>query len=65
MTALVTLRLQDNSIADEGIAVLADALISPSCCKLRVLQLDGNHIGDAGCQALAIALQEKTWHYVH
>eukprot|EP00946_MAST-07B_sp_MAST-7B-sp1_P005004 g5004.t1 len=60
MTALVTLRLQDNSIADEGIATLSDALISPSCCKLRVLQLDGNHIGDAGCQALAVALREKT-----
>ena len=35
-------------------------VMSPSCCRLKILQLDGNRIGNSGCQALALALREST-----
>lgn len=57
---LATLRLQENEIGDAGASVLAEALMSPSCCQIRTLQLGGNRIGDSGCKSFALALREPS-----
>ena len=54
---LHSLDLGGNIVSAEGVALLADAIGSPSGCALRVLNLSANwRIGPAGALALAAAL---------
>jgi len=53
---IVTLRLRQNNIGDQGAECIAECLFSPGC-KLEQLELQGNMIGNEGVKSLATSLQ--------
>jgi Ran GTPase-activating protein (RanGAP) involved in mRNA processing and transport len=53
---IVTLRLRQNNIGDQGAECIAECLFSPGC-KLEQLELQGNMIGDQGVKSLATSLK--------
>ncbi|XP_068699918.1 protein NLRC3-like isoform X2 [Montipora foliosa] len=57
-TSLTTLRLDDNSIGDEGATSLSQVLAVNT--SLTTLKLSGNSIGDAGATSLSQALAVNT-----
>ncbi len=54
-----TLDLRDNGLADDGAAVVADALLTHA--GLRNVNMARNAVGDAGGAVVAAALKKATW----